>query len=106
RQTRPNKGTTRKIEGMTQFFLKDLLDGSLLAGCLQLVQILERQRHGQLRRNDLHILTVDVGEGRAQNFVASHDLVDASLQDRRVDRRRQSEHVDGVEKRHVRQRVL
>ena len=70
---------------MKQFFLNELVSDSLLLGFRQRAQIVERQGHGQLRRNDLHVSTIDDGEGRAQNFVASHDFVDAPLQDRRVD---------------------
>ena len=50
--------------------------------------------------------TVDDGEGRAENFVAAHDFVDAPLQDRHVEWRRQSERVKDIEKRQVGQRVL
>ena len=83
-QASPDEGTLREVEGMERFFLNELVSDSLLLGARQRAQIVERQRHDQLRRNDLHVSTVDDGEGRAQNFVAAHDFVDAPLQDRHV----------------------
>ena len=80
-QARPNQRAVREIEGMKRFVLNQYRVRFLLSGLRELPQIVECQRHDQLRRNDLHVSTVDSGEGRAQNFVASHDFVDASLQD-------------------------
>ena len=68
------------------------------------LQILECQGHGQLRSNDLNVPTFYDREGRAQDFVAPHDLVDAPLQDRRVARRGQAQRKDDIEKRQVRHR--
>ena len=38
-----------------------------------------------MRRNDLHVPAMDDGEGRAQNFMAPDDFIEAALQHRRVD---------------------
>jgi hypothetical protein len=96
----------RKIEGMKQFILKELMPEGLLLRFLHRAQIVKRETHGELRRNDLHISTVDSGDGCAQNFVTSHDFVDAALQDRRVARRSYSKRVENIETGYVRQRVL
>ena len=59
-----------------------------------------------MRRNDLHVSTFDHSKGRAQTFVSTHDFVDASLQDKSVDRGCQSERVKDVAKRNFGQRLL
>ena len=91
---------------MKHFLLNNLVSDGLLLGFGQFVQIVEPQMHGQLRRNDLHELTVEDGEGGTQNLVPSNDFVEASLQDRRVECRRQSERVEDIEKGHARQHPL
>ena len=85
-QAGPKQGSLRKIEGIKQFILKELMSDGLPLRLWQRVQIVKREGHSQLWRNDLQVSTVDDGEGRAQNFVASHDFVDAPLQDRHVDK--------------------
>ena len=96
----------RKIEGMKQFILKELMPEGLLPRFRQRVQIVKRERHSELRRNDLHVSTLDAGDGCTQNFVPSHDLVDAPLQDRHVARRRYSQRVENIETGDVRQCML
>ena len=91
---------------MKHFFLNELVPDSLLLGTRKRPQIVECQRYGQLGRNDLHASTVDMGEGCAKNFMAPHDFVDAPLKDCDVERRRQSERIEDIEKRYVRQSVL
>src|SRR5262245_4553104 len=69
-------------------------------------QIFASQRYSQLWRNDLHVSAVDSGEGCAQNFVASHDFVDAPFQALSLDRRRQPARIEDIEKRKVEHHVL
>ena len=57
------------------------------------MQIVENQIHDQLRRNDLDASTVDDGECRTENLVPSHDFVEAPLQERCIQWRRQPERV-------------
>ena len=79
---------------------------SLPPRCGQRVQIVKGERHSKLRRDDLQVSAVDDREGCSQNLVASHDFVDAPLQDRYVARRRYSQRIKYIETRYVRQRVL
>ena len=91
---------------MKHFCFNELVSDSFLPRTRQRMQIVECQRHGQLGSNDLQVSTVDMGEGCAQNFVASHDFINAPLQDRFVAWRRQPERIEDIEKRYVRQRLL
>ena len=96
----------RKIEGMKQFILNELMPDGLPPRFRQRVQIVERERHSEVWRDDLHVSTVDDGEGCAQNLVAAHDFVDAPLQDGYVARRRYSQRIKYIETRDVGQRAL
>ena len=91
---------------MNQFFLNQSVSDRLLFVTRQRPQIVECQLHGQPGRYDLHVSTVDMGEGCAQNFVAPDDFVNAPLEDGYVARRCQSERIEDIEKRYVGQRVL
>jgi hypothetical protein len=51
-------------------------------------------------------LTTDHGKGGTQHFMPSHDFVDAPLQHRRVEYRRQSKRAEEIEKRYAGQRLL
>ena len=105
-QARPNERAKSEVEGMNQFLLKEPVGGAFSLGNRKLAQVVECQWHCQARSNDLHGPTVNGGKGGAQNFVASHDFIDAPLQNGHVDRRRQAKRIEDIEKRHARQRVL
>ena len=49
------------------------------------MQVLEPQGHGQLLRDDLHVLAFLNIEGCTENFVALHDFVDAPFEGRHVE---------------------
>src|SRR5262245_13008526 len=91
---------------MKQFILKELMPDGLPPRLRQRVQIVERERHRKVRRDDLQMSTVDDGEGCAQNLVAAHDFVDAPLQDGYVARRRYPQRIKYIETRYVGQRSL
>src|SRR5260221_12612701 len=94
RQAGSKEGPSRKIEGMKQFILKQLMPGRLPPQFGQRVQIVERERYSKVRRNDLQVSTVNDAEGLAQNLVASHDFVEAPPQDLDTARRGDSEAVE------------
>ena len=101
----PDERPLCEIERMKHFFLNDLESEDFFA-VRRCPEIIVCQGHDQLRRNDLHVPTVNDGKGRAENFVAAHDFVDAALQDCCVARRRQPERVEDIEERQVGERIL
>ena len=84
-QASAHQGTSREVKGVKRLFLNKTVSGGLHLGFWQPMQVLKPQGHGQLWCNDLHVTAFLDVEGRAENFVAPHDFVNAPFQDRHVE---------------------
>ena len=82
---------------MRQLLLNDFMYRSLNLQTRQRPQVVECHGDDQLRRYDLRTSAIDGSEGRAQNFMAAHDLADAPLEDRLIARRRHAERIKDIE---------
>ena len=83
-----NERATREVEGMRELGLDKPVRGRFLFCCRQFVQIVDCERHRELRRNDLDLPAAGNADRRAQNLVAPHNFVEAAFQKRRIERRR------------------
>ena len=90
-QDGPEEGAAGEIEGAQHFLGGDAAGFglSLLRG--QVIEGHNRQRELARRANDLDGPAVHLAEGGAQRFVALHDLVQAALQYRHIQRPTQAE---------------
>ena len=91
---------------MQKFLFDDPAGGGFLPGLRQFAEIGNIQRHSQARSDYLHEALRGAGEGRAKDFMPSHDLIERALQNGGVDGRRQAQHIKNIEERQVRERAM